>query len=158
MLAPADLDRVMAIEHSAYPFPWTRGIFEDCLRVGYLCQGLCMEGLLVGYSVQTQAAGEAHLLNLCIDPAWQGRGLGNLLLDQAINLAKKARCMSMFLEVRPTNLAGVSLYHKRGFHIVGERPEYYRSTTGRESALVMFLDLEEALSDRVRVVPQHDPF
>ena len=30
-----DLDAVIAIEHSAYPFPWTQGIFRDCLRAGY---------------------------------------------------------------------------------------------------------------------------
>ena len=30
----ADLDAVMAIEQRAYPFPWTRGIFRDCLLAG----------------------------------------------------------------------------------------------------------------------------
>ncbi|MCR6494891.1 hypothetical protein LJB71_00585 [Thermomonas sp. S9] len=31
----ADLEAVMAIERRAYPFPWTPGIFRDCLRAGY---------------------------------------------------------------------------------------------------------------------------
>lgn len=158
LLKPDDLDRVMEIENSAYAFPWTRGIFEDCLRVSYVCQGLDMGNTLVGYSVQSQAAGECHLLNICIDPAWQGRGLGSLLLEQCTRLARSGCCNSMFLEVRPSNRAGISLYHNRGFHIVGERPEYYRATNGRESAIIMFLDLEDATTEQFRLMPRHDPF
>ena len=158
LLKPADLDRVMEIENSAYAFPWTLGIFEDCLRVGYVCQGLNMGNTLAGYSVQSQSAGECHLLNICIDPAWQGRGLGSLMLEQCIRLARQARCNSMFLEVRSSNRAGISLYHKRGFHIVGERPDYYRAAHGRESAMIMFLDLDEPATAQLRTVPRHDPF
>ena len=71
-----DLDRIMAIELAAYPHPWTRGIFSDCLRVGYDCWGLQLGTRLVGYSVQSDAAGESHLLNLCVAPEWQRRGCG----------------------------------------------------------------------------------
>jgi ribosomal-protein-alanine N-acetyltransferase len=133
----------MQIEESAYPFPWTRGIFEDCLRVGYDCRGLQMGTLLVGYAVHTQFAAECHLLNLCIDPAWQRRRLGSLLLEQTIRLASEGNCSSVFLEVRPSNRAGVALYRQRGFYTIGERPDYYRARHGRESALVMRLDLDE---------------
>jgi [ribosomal protein S18]-alanine N-acetyltransferase len=157
-LSMDELDRVMEIERSAYPFPWTRGIFEDCLRVGYDCQGLHLGSSLIGYSVQTQAAGESHLLNLCIDPAWQGRRLGRLLLEQSIRLARAAHCSSMFLEVRPSNHAGISLYRKRGFQVVGERPDYYHAANGRENALVMRLQLDDAGADRIHAVPDHNPF
>ncbi|MFP3813832.1 hypothetical protein SB660_22790, partial [Bacillus sp. SIMBA_005] len=30
-----DLDLIMPIERRAYPFPWTVGIFHDCLAAGY---------------------------------------------------------------------------------------------------------------------------
>ena len=33
----ADLPAVLAVETAAYPYPWTEGIFTDCLRVGYHC-------------------------------------------------------------------------------------------------------------------------
>jgi len=32
-LGTSDLDNVIRIEKASYPFPWTRGIFSDCLRV-----------------------------------------------------------------------------------------------------------------------------
>lgn len=136
-----DLDRVMEIELSAYPFPWTRGIFSDCLRVGYDCWGLQSRGRLAGYSVQTAAAGESHLLNLCVDPALQRHGFGRLLLENAIRVARQRGCDSMYLEVRPTNHAAIGLYARRGFAEVGTRPEYYSTSEGREDALVMRLDL-----------------
>jgi ribosomal-protein-alanine N-acetyltransferase len=142
-LNSGDIDRVIEIELSAYPYPWTRGIFEDCLRVGYDCWGLQLGQELVGYCIQTQAAGESHLLNLCIAPGYQGRGLGKTMLDHAVRLARLQHCFCIFLEVRPSNPAGIRLYQRNGFEIVGERPDYYRSAGRRENALVMKLDLDE---------------
>ena len=140
-LTEEDLDQLIEIEHAAYPFPWTRGIFADCIRVGYDCTGLQVGPALVGYTIQSLAAGENHLLNLCIAPEWQGNGYGNLMLDHAIRLAVEKNCSSMFLEVRPSNPAGMGLYERKGFSIVGQRSGYYRSTDGREDAMVMRLDL-----------------
>ena len=140
-LHKADLDRIIEIEHSAYPYPWSSGIFADCIRVGYDCSGLQVGTLLIGYAIQSQAAGESHLLNLCVAPDWQGSGYGTLLLDHAIRLARIQACDFMFLEVRPSNPVGMSLYERKGFSIVGERRDYYRTDKGRENALVMKLDL-----------------
>ena len=140
-LSDADLDRIMEIELAAYPYPWTRGIFADCIRVGYDCWGLQAGDELIGYCIQNHAAGENHLLNLCIAPEWQKQGLGRLLLGHAIRLARMQNCYCVLLEVRPSNPAGIQLYKKNGFIIVGERPDYYRSSKGRESAIVMRLDL-----------------
>ena len=83
-LGEADLDRIMEIEQSAYPFPWTSGIFADCIRVGYECSGLQVGPTLIGYAIQSQAAGESHLLNLCVAPDWQGLGYGTMLLDHGL--------------------------------------------------------------------------
>lgn len=143
-MAESDLDRIMEIELAAYPYPWTRGIFADCLRVGYDCWGVQRDGILAGYSVQNNIAGENHLLNLCIAPEYQREGLGSILLDHAIRLARLQACFCIFLEVRPSNLAGFALYRKYGFKAVAERPDYYRSDLGKETAIVMRLDLTEA--------------
>ena len=140
-LSEADLDRVMEIELAAYPHPWTRGIFSDCLRVGYECWGMVTGSRLSGYFILTHAAGECHLLNLCIEPARQRNGLGSILLEHAIRIAIRMGCDSMFLEVRPSNPAALELYRKKGFHQIGQRPEYYSAGEGREDAIIMALDL-----------------
>lgn len=143
-LSPHDLGRISEIERTAYKFPWTRGIFADCMRVGYDCWGLQVRDSLIGYAIQTQAAGESHLLNLCVDPEWQRAGYGGILLEHAICHAELNDCVSMFLEVRPSNTVAIGLYKRRGFAIVGERRNYYRAEKGRESAIVMRLELGEA--------------
>ncbi|MEE8339314.1 MAG: ribosomal protein S18-alanine N-acetyltransferase [Xanthomonadales bacterium] len=136
-----DLDCVVEIERSAYPFPWTRGIFADCIRVGYDCSALQAGPSLIGYTIQSHGAGENHLLNLCVAPQWQRNGYGNLMLNHAIRQARLQQCFSMFLEVRPSNSSGIRLYQQKGFFIVGKRPGYYRSADGREDAIVMRLDI-----------------
>lgn len=143
-MTPADLDRVMEIELQAYPFPWTRGIFRDCLRVGYDCWCMQLGRETAGYCVLTHAAGESHLLNLCVAPDWQRRGLGEVLLDQALNRSVLAGSREIFLEVRPSNPAARALYLKNGFEQVGQRPDYYSAGDCREDAIIMRKILHEA--------------
>lgn len=157
-LSHSDLDRIVEIERSAYPFPWSRGIFSDCLRVGYDCWGLQVRDLLIGYAIQTHGAGESHLLNLCIDPEWQRAGYGSILLEHAIGHATLHGCSSMFLEVRPSNPVAIRLYQGRGFAVVGERRNYYRAEKGRETAIVMRLDLSREIPGRADLRSCPDPF
>lgn len=140
-LRESDLNAVMAIELRGYPFPWTRGIFLDCLRAGY--PGLAMErdGLLVGYGVLSIAADEAHVLNICIDPLAQSRGLGRQLLRAMVQLAADRGAQRVFLEVRPSNTPALALYHSEGFNEIGRRPRYYPAAQGREDAVVMAIEL-----------------
>lgn len=140
-LVAGDVDRILEIELATYPYPWTRGIFEDCIRVGYDCWGLQLGEKLIGYSIQTNAAGENHLLNLCIAVEAQRQGYGSVLLDHAIRRARLQKCESIFLEVRPSNVAGIEIYRRYGFVNIGKRPDYYRSDLGREDAIVMRLEL-----------------
>ena len=136
-----DLDCVVEIEQAAYPHPWTRGIFADCIRAGYDCFALQGGSRLIAYSIQSHAAGENHLLNLCVVPDWQKKGYGNLMLNHAIRQARLRQCSCMFLEVMPSNPSGIRLYEQKGFFIVGKRPDYYRDADGREDAIVMRLDI-----------------
>jgi ribosomal-protein-alanine N-acetyltransferase len=140
-LGAGDVDRIFEIEQLAYPFPWSRGIFEDCFRVGYDCFGLQIGRDLAGYTVFSWAAGEAHLLNLCIHPDWQHRGFGSLLLEYAINRVARLESEAMFLEVRESNPRAATLYKNRGFEVIGRRRSYYEAGQSREDAIVMRLEL-----------------
>ena len=140
-LAAEDLEQVLAIERASYPFPWTRGIFEDCLKAGYACFGGLIDGELVAYALHNHGAGEAHLLNLCVHPEFRSRGLGRLLLRHVLDHARAIGCLVVFLEVRPSNPAAITLYRDEGFDVIGKRPGYYPAATGREDAVVMRLGL-----------------
>src|SRR3546814_7839502 len=85
-----DLDAVMAVELRAYPYPWTDGIFRDCIRAGHHAWVLDRDGSLCGYGVLSIAANEGHLLNLCVAPEFQGRGLGRRLLRRMLDIARRS--------------------------------------------------------------------
>lgn len=132
-----DLDAVAALERDSYDFPWTRGIFSDCLRMGYLCRVVEDTEGVQGYFVVTAGVHEAHLLNLCVGYRNRGRGLGRMMLHHALELARAEAAETMFLEVRPSNLHALSLYESEGFVEIGRRKDYYRSMEGREDALIL---------------------
>ena len=141
-MTAADLPAVFGIERAAYEFPWSQRVFRDCLRAGYACR-VAEEGRrLRGYGIVSLAAGEAHLLNLCVDPGEQGRGWGGWLLRRLFGLARERNAERMFLEVRPSNRAAVRLYEAHGFVPAGTRHGYYPAAAGkREDARVYTLSL-----------------
>lgn len=123
---PRHLDAVLAIEQRAYPIPWSRNAFEDCLRVGYSAWVLTdTTGRVLGYGLMTLAVDEAHLLNLCIDPPHQGQGLGRRLLEHLASLAAAAGAERLLLEVRVSNAPALALYRSAGFTPIGLRKRYY---------------------------------
>lgn len=137
----ADIDAVSEIENRAYVFPWTPGIFRDCLRAGHQCWVLEAGATILGYGVLSVAAGEAHVLNVCIAPEYQGRGHGRRLLRRLVDLARWHRAGQVFLEVRPSNPRAIALYRDEGFNEIGQRPNYYPAEKGREDAIVMAMEL-----------------
>lgn len=140
-MRPDDLAAVHALEVRAYEFPWTQGIFRDCLASDYPARVVELDGAIVGYFLLSIAAGEGHILNICIAPELQGRGHGRALLHVLLKVAHARRVQRIFLEVRPSNSAAIELYHDEGFNEIGRRPRYYPARKGREDGLVMALEL-----------------
>ncbi len=135
-MVEADLPAVLAIEEQAYEFPWTPGIFRDCLRLGYHCYVIAGEAGIAGYGILSIGAGESHVLNLCIHPRHRRQGLGSALLRFLMAKARAARVDCILLEVRPSNAAAIRLYRRLGFNEVGLRKDYYPAACGREDALL----------------------
>ena len=140
-MSEADFPAVMAIENDIYAFPWTLGNFRDSLAAGYCCSTYMFDAELLGYGVLMLAADEAHLLNLSVAKARQRQGYGSMLLQRLCELAGGLGAGLVFLEVRPSNLAGVRLYERHGFEHVGIRRDYYPAQQGREDALIFSLAL-----------------
>lgn len=147
-LRPMDdshLPQVLDIERRAYPFPWTEGIFMDCLKVGYSSWVVTSpDGEVLAYALMSMAAGEAHILNLCVEPTYQQQGLGRFLLMHLQRLARNAGMTLMLLEVRKSNAAAIALYLGMGFSKLGVRKNYYPSHEGSEDALLLGYTLQPA--------------
>ena len=134
-----DLPQVSDIERRSYDFPWSHGVFRDCLLAGYTCIVLDRGDAVAGYGILSVAAGEAHVLNLCVDPDYRRLGYGDRLLDEMLVRAKSAAVKEIFLEVRPSNVNALSLYRKKGFRQIAHRRAYYQARYGREDAAVLSL-------------------
>ncbi len=132
-----DLPLVSDIERRSYDFPWSHGVFRDCLLAGYICIVVERGEEIAGYGILSIAAGEAHILNLCVDPVFRALGYGTRLLNEVLERARDAEVKEVFLEVRPSNSNAMSLYRKKGFRQIAQRPAYYQASKGREDAAVL---------------------
>lgn len=137
-----DLAHVAALEQRAYEFPWSLGIFADCLRVGYCCWTMEVVEAVVGYCIMSVAADEAHVLNVCVAPEHRRLGFGRRMLEHLVAIARGHRATVVFLEVRPSNPAAITLYLDFGFRQLAVRRNYYPAREGREDALVFALKLD----------------
>lgn len=136
-----DLDAIMQIEPTIYPYPWTRGNFSDSLQSGYRAWVITLHDEIVGYTLMMLALDEAQLLNISVAAPYQKQGLGRVLLNHMLVLAKQDKATNMFLEVRASNTPAIALYADMGFDKVSVRRGYYPAETGREDAVLMRLAL-----------------
>jgi len=140
----ADLAGVETVERAAYDYPWSRAVFRDCLLAGYYSLVLDVGGTVSGYAIMSIAASEAHILNLCVYPAFRRLGYGRRLLNALLFKAQDNAVKQVFLEVRPSNRAAIRLYSSVGFQEIGIRPAYYQARDGRENAVVLSLSLSSS--------------
>ncbi len=136
-----DLPRVMKNERRSYTHPWTEGIFKDCLKSGYECWLISCVNKVIGHGILSVAAGESHMLNVCIHPDCQGHGFGKIMVEHLLTRARIKKAKRVYLEVRPSNLVAYKLYENMGFNEIGVREDYYPAYVGREDALVLALEL-----------------
>ncbi len=132
----ADLERVLALEESAFSHPWTRKLYIDALT-SYECWVMYVDNQHVGHGVISQVLDEAHLLNIAIAVEQQGQGFGLQLLEYLMQRASQRGCVECFLELRASNRAAYALYERFGFNEIGRRRDYYPALDGHEDALVM---------------------
>ena len=141
-----DLADVAAIEQTSYAFPWSENIFRDCLRVGYTCRALDLAGQIIGYGVMSLGAGEAHILNVCVRDEFRSLGFGRRLLEH-LHGARRGRRRQRGLPRSASEQSGrhppVSTL---GFEQIGIRRGYYQAPDGREDAIVLKLELRQAVN------------
>ena len=141
LMLPADLKFVCHVERESYDYPWSIGIFRDCLLAGYYCVVLDVSGTVTGYAIMSMAAAEAHILNICVHPTARRFGYGRRLLNALLIKAHESAVERAFLEVRPSNAIALKLYKTAGFVEIGVRPAYYQAALGREDAVVLAASL-----------------
>lgn len=75
---------------------------------------------VVGYAFLWEFDQPFPLLGLGVADAWQGRGLGGVLLDRLVAAARAAHRDGIELTTVPHNVRARALYESRGFRVTGE--------------------------------------
>lgn len=150
LMTVEDVDAVHAIEVACFKTPWSsesfmREVTENaCARYVVLRE----DGRAIAYAGVWFVLDEGHITNIAVHPDRRGVGYGEQVTRALIQLAADSGMNWMTLEVRRSNKAAQSLYHKVGFIDVGYRKRYYENS---EDALIMVLEhLPEAH-------PENDP-
>lgn len=139
----ADLDAIMALEHSSFPTDaWSSDTMAAELRSThnvYLVDEV--DGAVIGYGGvrALQGGSDADIQTIALDPAHRGAGRGRALLRALLQTAVDRGAREMFLEVRADNPGAEGLYLSEGFMELGRRPRYYQPDD--VDAVVMRLDL-----------------
>jgi ribosomal-protein-alanine N-acetyltransferase len=134
---PADITQIAAIERVAFSDPWSTGSFQEALgnpAVFFACARDAGR-TVVGYVVAWFVADEGEIANLAVDPRRWGAGIGQTLLDAALEEGGRRGTAAVYLEVRDSNQRAKRLYRSRGFEDVGRRRGYYQHPV--EDAIVL---------------------
>ena len=134
-----DLGAIEVIEQRAYPTPWSRSMFaSELAKPTSICLGAFEGDELVGYVINSRYVDAWHVMNVAVDPDYQGRGIATRLLERLFELTANDGRRGYTLEVRVSNVDAIRLYERAGFKARGVRRGYY--TDNREDALIMWKD------------------
>ncbi|MDI6731957.1 MAG: ribosomal protein S18-alanine N-acetyltransferase [Candidatus Margulisbacteria bacterium] len=122
-----DITSVVAIENMSFAAPKSEAVFREDEHKYLVVKD---SGKVVGYIGIEKIAGEIHIINMAVDPACRGKGIGKQLLEAVLNNSDV-----FYLEVRTSNRAAIKLYQQYGFEITGIRKKYYQDNS--EDALTM---------------------
>jgi ribosomal-protein-alanine N-acetyltransferase len=134
-MTETDLESVLAIEASSFPFPWRREHFIAELEASQSFPFVAVaDTSIVGYVCLMSLFEEAQILDIAVDPGQRGKGIALILMEKAIAVALEKGAELLSLEVRASNISAIKLYEKCGFVCTGLRQKYYE---GREDAILM---------------------
>ncbi len=131
-----DIIAVTELERQCFSRPWSYQSFVFELQSGDSWFSVAlMDGEIIGFAVLHRFVDEGELFNIAVSEKMRGRGVGDRLLCDIIEGAKKHELKKIFLEVRKTNEPAKSLYKKHGFEVCGLRRNYYDDP--KEDAIIM---------------------
>lgn len=137
------LPGIMALENACFSDPWSEDSFKGSLEnpLSRLTLAVDEAGEVLGYVLLSVAADEGEILNIAVSPLHRRMGIGQMLLANALDEARRRGAENCYLEVRASNESAIRLYTRSGFSAVGLRKHYY--TKPKEDALIMCCPLKK---------------
>ena len=139
-MRPEDIDQVVGIEQRSFSNPWSRHVFEATLISPLVYTLVVRSGDdVLGYLLAFLQGPEFEIGNIAVAEPHRRRGIGRLLMTEALCVASEGGRRSAGLSVRKSSMGAIRLYASFGFKQVGISSGYYRSPP--EDALLMRKDL-----------------
>lgn len=141
MMQDVDIAEVAQLEKKCFSDPWSEnGLRESLKKPAYRMLVAKEDGKVVGYIGAYMVADELNITNVAVDPDYRRRGIGRELINEMIRHAEKNRMTTIYLEVRVSNTAAISLYRAAGFDNAGIRKNFYDNPTEDGKIMCMYLD------------------
>ena len=136
-----DIPWILELEQEAISPPWTHGALlnEIYRNDSYFAVAVENEEKL-GFIIMRGMVDCGELLQIAVEKSARRRGVADLLMYAMLDEAGKNAINSVFLEVRKSNSAAISLYKKHGYALVRHRKDYY--TNPVEDAMVMSVQVQ----------------
>lgn len=131
------IDALMEVELACHSFPWSRNTMKSCLGGRYFNLAAFVDTTLVAFYIGEQAGPDYTLMDICVHPRVQRKGLAKQLLQHFMAHCEARKAENLFLEVRESNYGAIKLYEQAGFIEMGIRKNYYPTATGHENAILM---------------------
>ena len=136
-----DLNEVQAIEHENEIELWSLKNFQDSISAKHFFKLFFLNKTIVGFIVARLIQNECEILNIGVTKSMRKKQVASKLMDALIGECNNKYIKHIFLEVRTSNLAAISMYKKFDFNEIGIRPNYYLTKNGHEDAIIMGRDL-----------------
>ncbi len=102
-------------------------LLNSDVYVAYLNNKLVGEYILLKHSADV-----VELINIAVDKDYQGQGIGNKLVHDAINKAKEMEMKSIKVGTGNSSLSQLALYQKCGFRIAGVEKDFFTNNYTEE--------------------------
>lgn len=132
----SDTEKIAELEKICFSSPWSESALLEETQNENAHFLVCKKGNRVaGYIGCIFACDEGSITNVAVFPEFRKTGVASALITELCKHAQDNGVSTLFLEVRKSNFAAISLYEKCGFERVGERKNFYTAPT--EDAIIM---------------------
>ncbi|MFW2367232.1 MAG: ribosomal protein S18-alanine N-acetyltransferase [Desulforhopalus sp.] len=129
-----DIAAIAEIESEALS-PWSVASLAAELHVSYGGQFVAeLKSAIVGWCCFRLIEPEAELCKIVVKREYRRQGVASSLIDWVITELQSQKIKTLLLEVRASNIEGISFYQDHNFLQVGIRPKYYSNPP--DSALI----------------------
>lgn len=119
---PNDVPVITANDRAAFDPVW----WHSAASIDHILRSVAhfivaeIDGRVVGHAFSDLYGGQGHLIRLVVHPDFQGRGLGERLLTEALNYQLRADAYPFTLNTQIDNTSSQNLYRRYGYRVIGQ--------------------------------------